>query len=143
MCFCIHCLSSKHTKWLDEFLSIKLNKWNSIYFVLNNMKNIFIYLNLWYIQKKTQRYKRYIIPQDSLFIFDYMFNATQRYLNISIYVYHFLIYIMQQKLLYFKLIPNNLLNMFPHLSRCSNPPIHFWGAGGKAKKKRKHFRNRD
>ena len=41
------------------------------------MKNIFIHLNLWYIQKKTQGYKRFIIPQDFLFIFDYMFNATQ------------------------------------------------------------------
>ena len=50
-----------------------------ILYVLNNAKNIVIYLNLWYTQKKTQEYKSYIVPQDFLFIFDYMFNETQRY----------------------------------------------------------------
>lgn len=48
---------------------------------------------------------------------------------------------MQQKPLYLKLIPNNLLNTFPHLSRYSNLPIHFWVGGGKAKKKRRRFKN--
>ena len=56
--------------------------------------------------EKDTGYKRCVIPPEFLFIFDYVFNAAQRYLNISVYVYYFLIYIMQQKPLYLKLIPN-------------------------------------
>lgn len=68
ICFISYCLNSKHTKCLDEFLSVKLMELY-ILLVLNNVKNIFIYLNLWYTQEKTQECKRYIVSQVFFFIF--------------------------------------------------------------------------